>query len=166
MPDKTENDAVKAEDYNRVVEAHNGMKMEKEKMEKELNEMKGKEMMEKVREEEKKKWEQEKTELLKQQEELKKMNDTKVPKGRVNEPSTDVGFMDKLDKIIPKARVNTERFASKIASLKHFKSPITKEFTTRDMGLGFGLLADAQRMNPDLIPAEARKSNDDIQIRR
>lgn len=167
MSDEIKNDAVKAEEYNKVVEAHNNIKMEKERIEKELNELKGKAEMDKKISEEKQKWEQEKAELLKQQEELKQMNDTKSPKGVVNPSNTgNNDFMEKLDKVIPRVKASPERFASRIARFQHYKSPVTKEFTNRDVGMGIALLADAQRINPDLVPHEARKSSNDIQFKR
>jgi hypothetical protein len=171
MSDEAKNDAVKAEEYNKVVEAHNSMKIEKEKIERELNDMKRKDEVKTAIDGEKQKWDKEKAEMIKQQEDLKKQaeNKTAVAKGVVN-PNTipdEIGdFKNKLDKVIPEAKNNPDRIVSAIGRYKHFKSPSSRFFTKQEFGYGIAAHAVAQRINPNLISEEAKASSGDIIIKK
>jgi len=165
-------DAVSTEDHNKIIEAHNREKIEKAEIEKKYNELKQKvEKKEKVAEE-KKEWETKMEEQNKVIEDLKKQvetkkEETKSPKGIVQEtPKTEMVTADKiktlLDEKIPNMDVNPKAFASNLARFKHYKSPTTKKYTEDQLAWVLSLDAGAQSNNPELIPKDARTNRRDL----
>ena len=170
---KTENDVVKAEEYNKVVSAHNAVKLEKENLEKEIKTMKEKEISSK-NESEKMSWEKERLEKDAKIAELnKKVEDnTKNPKGIVNdqrqqEPANAGKEQVKkmLDEVIPDDDFKPDKCGSRIARYGHYKNPATKRFNNTQMGMGLSLHKGAMAVNPELIPDAARASRDDIIVK-
>lgn len=172
MPDE-KNDAVKMEEYNKIVGAHNEMKARYEKVENELRELKENKQTEEKIQAERKVWETEKAELKKQQEEMNKKieeiskrDNTVVSKGVINPPQNpNDDFKRKLDSIIPEPKVRTSRLLSARSRMMHYKSPVTKQYSKEELGKGLSLHATAQQVNPDMIPQEARQTSGDIKIR-
>lgn len=143
-------DDVSREDYNKVVEAQNSAKADKEKIEKELSEIKAvQEKAEEVKKEaDKKSWEQEKKEKDKQIEELTKKveNNTPAPKGTVQPPEGKVedgepqDIKKMLDEQIPTEGVGYsdtyKTDASRLSPIQrygYYKAP-TQRFTSVDFG--------------------------------
>ena len=176
MPDEQKNsniDVVNREDYNKVVESHNSLKMELERKEREFSELKNKTRTE----EEKKAWEQSYSEVNKKLEELtskidKKEDKNKVAKGIVAD-QTNYGQEEKqqqikslLDKHIPTPKRAADSFASNFARFQYYKSPMTKEYTSQQIGMGLSLHAGAIAQNPSLVPSFARRERSDIIVNK
>lgn len=180
MPDEKKNDqpddVVKKDDYNKMVEAHNTVKAEKEKIEKELGEIKQNAEAEdkKKVDEEKATWEKEKVDMNKTIEDLKKgkEGDKADPKGIVNplkeppkpegEVSTEKEIKELLDKEIPDREKTPEKFGSNIKRYLYYKEPTTKQYTEEQLGMGLSLHAGDQNVNPRGISPHANKSSQDI----
>lgn len=160
-------DVVKAEDYNKVVENANSLKVDKEKIEKELKELKeAQEAGAKKLEDDKKAWEEEKKEKDKAMEDLKNKAEEKVSKGLVKEPKkTDLPatkIKETLDKEIPDDDFDPKRVGSNLARYGHYKNPTTKKYTDEQLGMGLDLNRGAKTMDPGSIPNEARTSKNDL----
>lgn len=172
MPENAD-DNVKMEEYNKVVEAHNQLKLEKEKIENEMKELKEQKERESKEEETNTLWEKEKENFSKQIEELnKKLQQTQElvnakpnPKGIVQEPASTKTVKQMIDEIVPDPQANPERFGSKIQKYGYYKSPRTKYYDNQQLGQILSLHGTATRVNPDLIPPEARKSPTDLNLR-
>lgn len=170
MPEENNNksaDMIAREDYNKIVESHNSMKVEKERLESELRSLKSKEPAE---EKLRKEWESEMSGVKKQMEELvkkveEKKDTTKVSKGLVQDrisPTNEVKTM--LDEKIPDRKINPEKFGSKISRFAHYKSGMTKSYTDEQLGMGLSLHAGALKVAPDIVSSYAR-SRADIKLR-
>ena len=151
-PVDVKEDTVKREDYNKIVESHNSLKAEKEKLE---NDMKAKNESD-----QKAVWEKEKADLIKQNEDLKKIaeekKDAKVSKGIVQDQKKDapqeVGDIKKmLDEKLPDREKNPEKFGSAIARYGHYKSATTKKYDDEQLGMALSLHANAQHVNPEIV---------------
>ena len=154
-------DGVKRDDYNKVVESHNTIKLEKEKLQKELEDLK-KET--KAKEE----WAEEKSKMQSQINELKEKKENKVAKGVINEETQpkneSSNFKELLDEQIPDAKVDPKKIASNIQRWAHYKSGTTKEYSNDQLGKAISLQATAHSQDPSLIPEYAKKNKGDITL--
>ena len=179
MPEKNDDksDVVNKEDYNKIVEAHNTVKTEKETLMKEIEDLKNEKVEDKEKVE-KNEWAKQKEELEKQKEELQKQVDDKskeevIKKGIVkqNEDAKDVGKEQEkvdlkamLDKTFPDRDKNPERYGSNVQRWGHYKSPTTKVYSTEQLGQVISLVHSAQTLDPSLVNANARINKHDIVV--
>lgn len=159
MPEEKENksvdlkDGVDRDDYNKVVESRNSLKLENEKLQEQI-----KQKQEQEKQTEEMKWKEENEKLKRQNEDLKKIaeeKNTTVAKGIINEPPKEetpiIKVKKVLDEKLPDRKVNPEKFGSAIQRYGHYKSGTTKQYTDDQLGMGLSLHANAQKINPDLI---------------
>src|SRR3990167_8967322 len=171
--DQQSADAVKREDYNKVVESHNSLKAENEEMKRKLDEIASKMKVNEERE----LWKKEADELKKSIEEIKKQAEekkdtTKVAKGIVptnqtsSEALTPESFKSLINTHIPERPKIPERFGSKIQSYGYYKNGTTRTYNNTQLGMVLSLHAAALAQNPHLVPAGARPMREDIILRQ
>lgn len=176
-------DVVNREDYNKVVEAHNSLKAEKEKLDSEIKQIKETETKNDKEADSKEAWEKEKADLLKRQEDLTKQVEeikqgaNKVSKGIVppqklneqgqpQEPMANEGIKKELDEKLPADDFDPNRCGSNLQRYGHYKNPSTKRYTHEQLGMALSLHAGAQSANPGQVPSMAKQSKDDIMLRK
>ena len=169
MSENDNADVVKREDYNKLVEATNSLKIEKEKIESELKRLKGESERKEIEDRERAKWDEE---LKKRDEAInelkKKIEASQVPvrKGVVPTSNPSQIIQDEpitlLKKVLPDRKKVPEKFASNLARYGYYKSPSTKEYTDEQFGMALSLKASAFKLDPSMIPGESRKSREDI----
>ena len=169
MSENDNADVVKREDYNKLVESTNSLKIEKEKMENELKKLKGDSERKEIEDRERAKWDEEFKKRDEAINELKKKveaNQVPVRKGVVPTnivPQTPQEEpIELLNKILPNRKKVPEKFASNLARYGYYKSPSTKEYTDEQFGMALSLKASAFKLDPSMIPSESRKSREDI----
>ncbi len=178
MPDKkpdnkpadiADKDVVPREDYNKLVEAQNSLKIVKEQLEKKLKETEEKKEEKKV-EDEKKTWEKEKAELEKQNEELRKKAEKTVSKGIIQEKKLETKVLNKeefkkqLEKHIPEQKKDPATFKRKINKYGYYKAP-TSDFTNEQLGMALSLDAQRQQSEPHSISNFAKIGKQDKILR-
>ena len=167
-------DTISRSEYNKIVESHNSMKLEKEKIENELKTIKEtkSEDVNKMNVE-LAEWKSYKENIDNQLAELKKKAEDNKPvaKGIVPTQAQAGDYPPEiskakalLDRTFPERKANPERYGSAIQRYGYYKNGTTKAYTDEQLGMGLSLLASAQRLNPDMIAPELKKSSSDILI--
>ena len=155
------------DEMNKIIAAHNTVKMENEQLQKQVIEMKAKAESAVKLEAEKAEWQKHNDAVKKEIDDLKKAVDQKIVKGVASEPITPgQKARSRLAELIPTPKVDPKKYGSHMARFQHFKSPMTREFTDEQFGMALDLHHVAMGVDRSLTDSFNARRNDDIVVRR